>query len=216
MDHIKNNPKVQVLLAKTDEFTEKIGYTEHGVRHSELVARNAERILGELDYPIREQKLAAIAGYLHDIGNFINRINHAQIGAAIAYDILEEMRFKIEDVADICGAIGNHHENEGQPINTLAAALIIADKCDVHKSRVRKSANILLDIHDRVNFAVDHSEILIDKHKRKIKLDLHVDTKLSPVMEYFEIFVDRMLMSKKAAEVLNSEFELYINKNRIL
>jgi len=216
MEHIKSHPKVKVFLAKTDEFTEKIGYTEHGTRHAALVAKSAEKILKELGYPERDQKLSAIAGYLHDIGNCINRLNHAQTGAMMAYDILTEMNFHTDDIMDICGAIGNHHENEGQPVNTLAAALIIADKADVHKSRVRKGANIMHDIHDRVNASVEDSRIEINSKKKSIALKLKINTKISPFMEYFEIFMERMIMSKKAAEFLNCNYELYINKSKIL
>lgn len=215
MDHIKNNPKVQILLARTDEALETIGFTEHGVRHSSLVSHIAYNILHRLDYPIRDQKLAEIAGYLHDIGNCINRSNHAQTGAILAYDILKEMNFKYEDIIDICAAIGNHHEDDGRPISFIAAALILADKSDVHKTRVKKNGDIKTDIHDRVNFAVEESRIIV-KNQKVISLDLKIDSRLSSPMEYLEIFMERMLLSRKAAAFLGCDFELYINNNKLL
>jgi uncharacterized protein len=216
MEHIKNHEKVKILLAKTDEFLENIGYTEHGTRHVELVSRIAHNIMVRLDYPMREQKLAEIAGYLHDIGNAVNRMNHAQTGAVLAYHLLTEMNFKMEDIVDICGAIGNHHEVEGKPISAIAAALIIADKTDVHKTRVRKNANVRMDIHDRVNWAVEKSFLNVNRDKRVIALELTIDAKISSVMEYFEIFLERMLLSRKAAEFLGCQFEMYVNGNKIL
>jgi len=146
MEHVKNNLKVQAMLAKTDEFLEQLGFTDHGTRHAELVSKIAFNILHRLDYSDREQKLVEIAGYLHDVGCSINRLNHAQTGAVMVYALLTEMDFKMGDIMDICGAIGNHHEEEGRPISNIAAALIIADKTDVHKSRVRKTADIKMDI----------------------------------------------------------------------
>jgi hypothetical protein len=216
MQHIKENPKVEVMLAKTDEFIGNLGFTEHGRRHAELVSSIAHNILKRLDYSEREQKLAEIAGYLHDIGNAINRVYHAQTGAVIVYDLLSDMNFNMNDIMDIVGAIGNHDENEGQPVSFIAAALIIADKTDVHKSRVRKTADIKMDIHDRVNWAVEKSFLNVKPEEKTIALELSIDTEISPVMEYFEIFMERMLMSRRAAEYLGCRFELYINQNKIL
>jgi uncharacterized protein len=214
MDHIKGNEKVRILLSKTDEFLGNINYTEHGFRHAELVSRISFNILHRLDFPEREQKLAEIAGYLHDIGNAINRVNHAQTGALLAYNILMELGFRYDDIVDICGAIGNHHEEDGRPISAIAAALQIADKTDVHKSRVRRDGDIKHDIHDRVNWGVEKS--FLDVKGRTISLRLTIDTDVSPVMEYFEIFMDRMLLSRKAAEFLDCTFSLYINDNKVL
>jgi len=216
MNHIKENHKVKVLLAKTDEFIEKIGYTEHGMRHAELVSHIAFNILKRLDYSEREQELAQIAGYLHDIGNAINRTNHAQTGAVLVYGLLNDLKFDIDDIIDICGAIGNHHEEEGRPVSNIAAALIIADKTDVHKSRVRKTADIKMDIHDRVNWAVERSFLNVKPEEKVISLELTIDTEISPVMEYFEIFMQRMLMARKAAEFVECKFELHINNTKIL
>ncbi len=216
MQHIKENPRVEVMLAKTDEFIGNLGFTEHGRRHAELVSNIAHNILKRLDYSEREQKLAEIAGYLHDIGNAINRVNHAQTGAVIVYDLLNEMGFDINDIMDIVGAIGNHHEDEGHPISFIAAALIIADKTDVHKSRVRKTVDIKMDIHDRVNWAVEKSFLNVKPDENAIALELTIDTGISPVMEYFEIFMDRMLMARRAAEFLGCSFGLYINGSKVL
>jgi uncharacterized protein len=216
MEHIKNHVKVKVLLSKTDEFLENIGFTEHGTRHAELVSRIAFNIMNRLEFPDREQRLVEIAGYLHDIGNSINRLNHAQTGAVLAHQLLAELNFHYDDIVDICGAIGNHHEDEGRPVSSIAAALIIADKTDVHKSRVRKTADIKTDIHDRVNWAVEKSFLKVEKDKRTIALELTIDTSISPVMEYFEIFLTRMLLARKAAEFLDCTFILNINGNKIL
>jgi uncharacterized protein len=216
MEHIKNHPKVKILLMKTDEFLENIGFTEHGTRHAELVSHIAFNIMNRLDFPEREQRLVEIAGYLHDIGNSINRVNHAQTGAVMAHQLLAEMQFHYDDIVDICGAIGNHHEEEGRPVSGIAAALIIADKTDVHKSRVRKAADIKTDIHDRVNWAVEKSFLRVDKDKRTIALELTIDNSISSVMEYFEIFMQRMLLARKAAQFLECTFELNINGNKIL
>jgi hypothetical protein len=213
MQHVIENPKVKELIKKSDEYLKVIGYTEHGFRHAKLVASIALNILKILEYPVREQKLAEIAGYLHDIGNVINRHEHAQSGALIVYDILQEMNFKIDDVADICSAIGNHHEEDGDPVSNITAAVIIADKADVHKSRVRNKNQINFDIHDRVNYAVEESFVNVLPLDKKIVLKLKIDTKISSPLEYFEIFLDRMMLAKKAAEYLNCHFELVINGN---
>lgn len=214
MEHIKAHPKVQMLLAKTDEYLENIGFTEHGIRHAELVSRIAYNILERLEYPDRDRNLAEIAGYLHDIGNAINRVGHAQTGALLSHSLLSELGFKYDDIIDVSAAIGNHHEEDGRPISAISAALIIADKTDVHKSRVRKVADIKMDIHDRVNWAVEKSFLHVKQSV--ILLELTIDTEISPVMEYFEIFLQRMLMARKAAEFLGCSFELQINRQRIL
>lgn len=216
MDHIRNHPKVRILLEKTDDFIEQIGFTEHGQRHAHLVSRISHNILSHLGHSIREQKLAEIAGYLHDVGNAVNRVNHAQTGALLAYELLSEMHFKYEDIVDIVGAIGNHHEDEGKPISNIGAAVIIADKTDVHRSRVRKDANILLDIHDRVNYAVTSSRLDIDAANKLILLKLEIDDEVSSVMEYFEIFMERMVLSRKASDFLGCKFHLYVNEHKIL
>jgi len=215
MEHIINNPKVQILLERTDTFLDKIGYTEHGKRHSTLVASIAHNILKRLDYPVRDQELARIAGYLHDIGNILNREHHAQSGAILAHQLLTELGFKYEDIVDITGAIGTHHEEGGYPVNAISAALIIADKSDVHKSRVRHENTLQFDMHDRVNWAVEKSFLHVAPEKKLITLQLQIDTKVSPVLEYFEIFLTRMLIAKKAAEFLGCRFEMEINNNKL-
>jgi uncharacterized protein len=215
MDHIVNHPKVQILLERTDTFLERIGYTEHGKRHAALVSSIAHNILQRLDYPIRDQELARIAGYLHDIGNVVNREEHSHTGALLAYDILTELNFKYEDIIDVIAAIGTHHEDDGYPVNTISAALIIADKTDVHKSRVRHENTLQFDVHDRVNWAVERSFLNVHPEQKLITLQLQIDTKVSPVLEYFEIFLTRMLIAKKAAEFLGCQFQMEINGNKL-
>jgi uncharacterized protein len=216
MDHIVNNPKVQVLLERTDAFLERIGYTEHGKRHAALVSSIAHNIVKRLDYPVREQELARIAGYLHDIGNIVNRDNHAQSGALLAHQLLTELNFKYEDIVDITGAIGTHHEEGGYPVNIISAALILADKSDVHKTRVRHQNTLQFDMHDRVNWAVERSFLKVVPEEKLITLELQIDTKVSPVLEYFEIFLSRMLIAKKAAEFLGCRFEMQINGSKLV
>ncbi|MEM4268381.1 MAG: HD domain-containing protein [Candidatus Woesearchaeota archaeon] len=216
MEHIKNHPKVQALLERADTFLKNIGYTEHGRRHAELVSKIAYNILQRLDYPVRDQKLAEIAGYLHDIGNIINREHHAQSGAMIAYNLLTELSFNYDDIIDVTGAIGTHHEVGGYPVNYISAALIIADKTDVHKSRVRNANTTSFDVHDRVNWAVERSFLKVLPEQKLIVLELQIDTKVSPVLEYFEIFLDRMLITKKAAEFLGCAFEMEINGKKLV
>jgi metal-dependent HD superfamily phosphatase/phosphodiesterase len=202
-----------------------MGYTEHGERHARLVARMAQQILVRLGYDRRTCILGSIAGYLHDIGNAINRNEHGQSGAWLAYEILKEvLRTKsgriIEDgyeiIARVTSGVGNHDEKEGEPVNPIAAAVVIADKADVHRSRVRNPKEIDFDIHDRVNYAVRRSRIKVNKQKHTITLELVIDTKISQVMEYFEIFLTRMMACQKAARALKCEFKLVINNTKLL
>jgi uncharacterized protein len=216
MEHIINHPKVQVLLERTETFLERIGYTEHGKRHASLVSSISHNILQRLDFPLRDQELARIAGYLHDIGNVVNREHHAQVGAMLAYQILTELDFKYDDIIDVIGAIGTHHEEDGYPVNLISAALIIADKTDVHKSRVQKNGSVATDMHDRVNWAVEKSFLNVMPEQKLILLELVIDTKISPVLEYFEIFISRMLIAKKAAEFLGCRFEMQINGKKLV
>jgi uncharacterized protein len=208
---IKANPRVKTFILSSNEALGIIGYTEHGERHASLVADNARAILLQLGYPRRQAELAAIAGYLHDIGNAINRVMHAQTGATIALRILSDYKMSDEEILQIVGAIGNHHEADGFAINVVAAALILADKSDVHRSRVRNPDMIKFDIHDRVNYSVQHRSLSVDVASRRIVLDLTIDTKISGVMEYFEIFLSRMLASSKAAKFLHTDFSLVVN-----
>ncbi len=208
---VRNNEKVRAYIEKANEQMAVIGYSEHGLRHSALSAAIARNICLELELDSRTAELAAIAGYLHDIGNCVHRIYHPQIGATMAFQLLDEMGMPAHEVASVIGAIGNHEEPEGVPINSITAAVIIADKSDVHFTRVQNPDPTTYDIHDRVNHAVQKSRLLIDPQQMYLTLDLLIDVNEATVMEYFEIFVVRMIMCRKAAKVLNCEFRLIIN-----
>ena len=212
---VREHPRVRVFVRKADEALAEIGYTEHGERHVGLVAHIAYNVLKRLGYPEREAELAAIAGYLHDMGNVVNREHHAQIGALIAMQLLTEMKMSDVEIARVMGAIGNHHENDGDPVSAVAAAVILADKSDVHRTRVRNPDMIKFDIHDRVNYAVEKSFLNVDEGKKLITLELTVDPGISQVMEFFEIFMTRMLASRKAAKFLGTTFGLVVNGNRL-
>ena len=215
LDIVKADPRVISVVRKADEIAALIGLTEHGERHVGLVARNAASILASLEHPKRQAELAAIAGYLHDIGNALNRSMHAQTGALMASDILNDLGMSDGEVLEIAAAIGHHHEADGAAISRVAAALILADKADVHRSRVRNPDMIKFDIHDRVNYSVEESSIEVDKAKRQITLKLTIDPSVSGVMEYFEIFLSRMLASTKAAQFLDTTFGFIVNGNRL-
>ena len=192
------------------------GYTEHSHRHISIVSKRAGDILQELGYPERTIELARIAGYLHDIGNCVNRTDHAHSGAIIAYNILKDMGMPVEERTEIMMAIGNHDEKTGTAVNDISAALILADKSDVHRDRVTNTNLSTFDIHDRVNYAVTNAELKIDSKERKAILNLAIDTKLCPVLDYFEIFMERTMMSKYAAKYLKIWFELIINNTKLL
>ncbi len=214
-EDIKNNPTVQTYIKKADESLNALGYTEHSFAHVTKVAMVSRDILLTLGYDTREAELAQIAGYLHDIGNVINRVDHAQSGAVMAFRILDNMGADPEDIATIITAIGNHDESTAFPVNAVAAALILADKTDVRYTRVRNQDISSFDIHDRVNYSVKESniEIIKDSH---IELKLKIDTDMCAVMNYFEIFMGRMLLCRKAAEKLGVEFRLIINEQRLI
>ncbi|MGI6096982.1 MAG: HD domain-containing protein [Dethiobacteria bacterium] len=211
LEHVRKHPKVKTFITKANEYLKVIGFTEHGFRHTELVARVARKILLELAYSEREAELAAIAGYLHDIGNVICRPDHDKSGALIALSILEELGMPYEEIADVIVAIGNHDEQQGKAVNSVSAALILADKSDVHRGRVRNPDFSTFDIHDRVNYAVKESVLNINAEERVITLELKIDTRISQVMEYFEIFLSRMIMCRRAASFLDARFGLVIN-----
>ncbi len=213
---VKKDPEAQALIAEADRQLAVLGYTEHGHRHARLVAKNSRRILIELGYDERVAELSAIAGYLHDIGNVVNRQAHERTSALLAREILVRLGMEFGEVSQIMAAIGNHHEEGGNPISEIAAALILADKSDVHRSRVRNPALIKFDIHDRVNFAVRKSTLSVDSTHHRIIFDLNVDTGIAPVMEYFEIFLSRMLISRRAADFLKCQFELVINGTKLV
>jgi len=212
---VREHPRVKVFVRKEDEALAEIGYTEHGERHVGLVAHIAYNILKRLGHAERECELAAIAGYLHDIGNAVNRDHHAQSSAVMAMQILTEMGMPDLEIVRVMGAIGNHHENDGDPVSPVAAALIMADKSDVHRTRVRNPDMIKFDIHDRVNYAVEKSFLNVDEGRKLITLELTIDTAISQVMEYFEIFMTRMIASRKAAIYLGCSFGLSVNGNRL-
>ncbi len=216
IEDLKQNEKVKALIAKADQLLGEIGYTEHGQRHASLSANIAYNIMIRLKKPEKQAHLAAIAAYLHDIGNVINRDYHAQTGAVLAYDILTEIGMPYQDVLEVVGAIGNHDEKDGQPVSDICAAAILADKSDVHSSRVRTLDMIKQDIHDRVNYAAKSSFLRVDEDKKTISLEIKIDTSISQVMEYFEIFLSRMVVCRRAAQYLKMRFELEINGQRLL
>ncbi len=213
---VVKDPEVVVLVAEADRQLATLGYTEHGPRHARLVAKNARAVLVALEYPEREAELAAIAGYVHDIGNVVNRDQHERVSAILAREILLRRGMDFLETAQVMAAIGNHHEVGGNPVSAVSAALILADKADVHKSRVRNPEFIKFDIHDRVNYAVKRSSLTVTQKDRRITFDLTVDTSVAPVMDYFEIFLSRMLISRRAADFLKCRFELVINGTRLV
>lgn len=207
---------VRAAISKGDRMLAAAGFTEHGLRHCTLVAERARKILHDLSYPQRTQELAAIAGFLHDIGNSIARHRHEQIGALMAEQILERLGMDIEERLEIAAAIGNHDEQWGEPVTDLAAVIILADKSDVHRARVRDANNLHSDVHDRVNYAVTESSVNVDAETRVISIDLSVDGQVSSVMEYFEIFMPRMKVSRIAAARLDCRLRLTENGNVLL
>ncbi len=216
LQDVKNNHLVKTFIDSGNKHLGEIGYTDHGFLHTNLVSRLSKEIMTKLGYGECLAELAGIAGYLHDIGNVINRIGHSQSGALIAMEILRRMGMNPEEVAVICAAIGNHDEGSGHPVNEVAAALILADKSHVHRNRVRNTDIATFDIHDRVNYAVEYSILEIDEKEKVITMELEINTNICPVMEYFEIFLSRMLMCRRAANFLGCEFELIINGAKLL
>lgn len=213
---VKAHPAVKAFIRLADESLGRQGYTEHGFRHAKIVARDARKVLKALGYDHREPERAAIAGYLHDMGNFISRAGHPQSGAGISYQVLRELGMPFKDIGMVLGAIGNHEEGKGEPVSPEGAALILADKSDVHRSRVRNTDPETFDIHDRVNFAAESSILSVDAEGRTITLELAIDTTMSKIMEYFEIFLTRMAMCRHAAEFLDCQFRLVINGTELL
>ena len=207
---------IKIYIKQANESLDALGYTEHGFAHVTLVAETAGYILETLGYPKRTVELVKIAGYLHDIGNLVNRVDHSQSGALIAFRLLNEMGFPPEEIGMIVTAIGNHDEGTGVPVSSLAAALILADKSDVRRNRVRNEDKTSFDIHDRVNYSVTKSELKINEAHTIIKLKLAVDTHYSSVMDYFEIFLQRMVLCRKAAETLGLQFKLIINEQQLI
>lgn len=215
-EDIRKNKEINTYIEMGNETLGILGFTDHGLVHVLRTAELSSYILKSLGYDDRICELGAIAGYIHDIGNVINRVDHAQSGAAMAFNILSRLNFDPEEIALIISAIGNHDEATSSPVNEVAAALILADKSDVRRSRVRNTDKTTFDIHDRVNYAVEESELLVLKESGKIALKLKIDTDISSVMDYFEIFLNRMILCRHAAEYLGLEFELLINDLKLL
>ena len=213
---VKNNVTIRTYIQRADESLIALGYTEHSFGHVTHVAETAGYILKTLNYPERTVEVAKIASYLHDIGNVVNRVEHSQSGAIMAFRLLDHMDCDPEEIATIITAIGNHDEGTGQPVNAVEAALILADKADGRRSRVRNQDNATFDNHDRVNYSVTKSWLEISEDRTEIKLDLTVDTEYSSIMDYFEIFMQRMLLCRKAAEHLGLKFRLTINGQPLL
>lgn len=215
-EQVQNNPAIRTYIQRADESLTALGFTEHSFAHVGMVARNAAYILETLGYPQRTVEVAKIAAFLHDIGNLVNRVDHSQSGAVMAFRILDNLNCDPEEIATIVTAIGNHDEGTGLPVNAEAAALILADKSDVRRSRVRNQDQTTFDIHDRVNYSVKRSQLKINEEHTLIKLKLFVDTKYGSVMDYFEIFMQRMILCRKAAEKLGLQFKLMINEQQLI
>ncbi len=209
--YIKENEEIQTYIKQADKTLEELGYTEHSFAHVGIVSQNAGMILEKLGYPERIVELAKIAGYMHDIGNVVNRINHALSGANMAFRLLDKINVPPEEIAQIISAIGHHDEGTAQPLSPMSAAIIIADKTDVRRSRVRNTDLITFDIHDRVNYAAEKSSLYLNEDNTALIMDLTIDTDISSVMEYFEIFLDRMLLCKRSAMYLGVKFKFIIN-----
>ena len=215
---VKNAEEIRTYIQASDQVLTAMGYTEHAFAHVTKCAEVAGQLLTDLDYPERTAELARIAGYMHDIGNVINRVDHAQSGAIIAIRLLDKMGLPPGELAAVISAIGHHDESTAFPVNEIAAALILADKSDVRRSRVRETDPSVLDfdIHDRVNYAAVHSDLHLDKSNRHITLSLNIDTDICAVMDYFEIFLNRMLLCRRAANFFELRFRLVINNTCLL
>ena len=213
---IKNDERIKTFIARADASLLALGYTEHSFAHVGMVSSNAAYILEMLGYSEHEVELVRIASYLHDIGNLVNRIDHAQSGAFLAFELLRARNFPVDEVIKVTTAIGHHDEKTAAAVTPIAAALILADKSDVRTSRVRNKKTVSTDIHDRVNYAVSNSKLDINAEKKMICLTLKIDTLVCAVMDYFEIFLERMVLCKKSAEFLGCDFELIINDTRLL
>jgi len=209
--YIRQNPDIRTYIENADAAVKAQGYTEHSFAHVEKVADTVKMILETMGCDERKVELGMIAAYLHDIGNVINRVDHAQSGAVMAFRLLDNLNMPANEICDIISAIGNHDEATAQPLNAITAALIIADKTDVRRSRVRNIADLAGDIHDRVNFAVEKSELYFSEDKSELILDLTIDKRISSVMDYFEIFMQRMILCRKSAAFLGVTFKMRVN-----
>ena len=215
-EQIKAHPEVNALLERGNYNLGVMGYTDHSMAHCALVAERAAYILKMLGYSDHEQELAKIAGCMHDIGNAINRKNHAEYGALLANDILKEMGAATGDRMTIIAAIGNHDESTGGAKDPVSAALILADKSDVRQNRVRTQDREKFDIHDRVNYAVTGHSLKVDAQEKKIALNLQIDESICTMYEYFDIFLGRMMMCREAAQMLGAKFRLTVNGSKVL
>ena len=216
LDDVINNEEVQAFINGAEKQIKALGYTEHSHRHIGIVSKRTGEILQKLGYDERTTELGKIAGYLHDIGNVINRTDHAHSGAILSYQILKSMNMPLEEITEIISAIGNHDEKTGTAVSAISAALILADKSDAHRERVTNTNMSTFDIHDRVNYAVTNSELEVNAKEKKIVLKLTIDTQICPVLDYFQIFMERTMMSKYAAKYLQVWFELVINGTKLL
>lgn len=216
LDDIVKNKQVRTYIEQGNAFLGEIGFTEHGFAHAKRSSNYASNILKSLGYDERTCELAAIAGYMHDIGNVVNRVAHAQSGALMAFTILTNLNMDPAEIAQVTAAIGNHDEGTAAAVSPIAAALILSDKGDVRRTRVRDKSSVDIDIHDRVNYAVEHASLAIDSEEKTALLTITIDTTICPVMEYFEIFLSRMTLCRSAARYLGLSFELMINGVRLL
>lgn len=213
---VRHSEEINTYIRQADASLVALGYTEHSFAHVTRCAETASSLLQQLGADERQVELARIAGYMHDIGNLVNRVDHAQSGAVMAFRILDKMGMPPEDTALVVTAIGNHDESTAFPVNGVAAALILADKTDVRRSRVRNRDTIRFDIHDRVNWAVEHSQLDLDKAAGTVTLVIRLDTQVCSVMDYFEIFLARMLLCRKAAEYFGLNFRLEVNGQQLV
>ena len=215
-EQIRKDHSIRTYISQADASLKALGYTEHSFAHVTTVAERCEYILKTMGYPDRLIELSKISAFLHDIGNLVNRVDHSQSGAVMAFRILDKMGFEAEETAMITTAIGNHDEGTGVPVSPLAAALIIADKSDVRRSRVRNTDPSTFDAHDRVNYSVTETSLRIDEKRAEIILELSVNTDMVSIMDYFEIFLERMIMCRKAAQKLGLRFRLIINDQQLV
>ena len=216
LEDVIKNEEVQAFINGAEKQIKALGYTEHSHRHIGIVSKRTGEILEKLGFDERTIELGKIAGYLHDIGNVINRTDHAHSGAILSYQILKSMNMPLEEITEIISAIGNHDEKTGTAVSAISAALILADKSDEHRERVTNTNMSTFDIHDRVNYAVTNSELEVNAKEKKIVLKLTIDTQICPVLDYFQIFMERTMMSKYAAKYLQVWFELVINGTKLL
>ena len=216
LDKIKADENIRALIDGANNNLKEMGYTEHGLRHVGYVSRTTANILRELGYDERTAELGAITGWMHDIGNAVNRQNHGLTGATLAFQLLDNMGMDMREIAVVIGAIGNHEEETGVPVSAVSAALIIADKTDVRRNRVRQKEMASFDIHDRVNYAVTEAKLKVNEEKKVITLNLKIDENICSMLEYFEIFLKRMLMCRRACEMLGAKFKMTANGSKIV